>query len=211
MSSGNKINIVVLSIYQDLGESFVEMLTPEQMESLPLGDMRASIEVIAGAPSQDKSFRDRITKADAVVVVVRFLDVLSLEKIKSIYRDLPTESNLPVGIILLRDSGEIDFKISCPACGQKLWLRDTDVGKRGRCPNCKKPFVIMSQADHIKAQLMLADGMLITRVVRGDLPSLEKALSALMKSVSGEIRPVVADAHSEALKNVTARIEIPEN
>ncbi len=211
MSSGNKIDIVVLSIYQDLGESFVEMLTPEQMDSLTIGNMRASIEVIAGTPGQDRSFRERIARADAVVVVVRFLDVLSLEKIKSIYRELPTENNLPVGIILLRDPGEIDFKISCPACGQKLWLRDTDVGKRGRCPNCKKPFIIVSQADHIKSQLMLADGMLITRVVRGDLASLEKAMTALMRSVSGEIMPVVADGHTEALKNVTTRIEIPEN
>jgi predicted RNA-binding Zn-ribbon protein involved in translation (DUF1610 family) len=211
MSSENKVNIVVLSIYQDLGESFVEMLTPEQMENLAIGNIQASMEVIAGAPSQDRTFRDRITKADAIVLVVRFLDVLSLEKIKAIYRELPTEINIPIGIVLLRDPGEIDFKISCPACGQKLWLRDTDVGKRGRCPNCKKPFVIMSQAEHIKSQLMLGDGMLITKVTRGDLASFEKAIASLMKSVSGEIRPMVADSHAEALKNVTARIEIPEN
>lgn len=211
MSDRRKVNIVVVSIYQDLGDSFVEVLTPEQMEGMELGDAIVSFDVAAGTPTHDREFKDRISKADAIAIVVRFLDVLSLEKIKSICRALPSESNVPVGIMLLRDSGEVDFKISCPACGQKLWLRDTDVGKRGRCPNCKKPFVIMSQADHIKSQLMLADGVPITKVVRGDLNSFQKAIGSLLKSVCGGIRPIVSQAQIEALKNVTTRIEIPEN
>lgn len=211
MSAMEKANILVLSIYQDLGESFVEMLTPEQREGITIDDVQVSIDVVAGIPSQERSFREHMAKANAVAIVVRFLDVLSLEKIKAIYRDLPIESNIPVAVFMLRDEGEIDFKISCPACGQKLWLRDTDVGRRGRCPNCKKPFVILSQADHIKAQLMLADGVPIMRVVRGDFGLFEKAISALLKSVSVGIKPMIAGTHVEALKNVTTRIEIQEN
>jgi predicted RNA-binding Zn-ribbon protein involved in translation (DUF1610 family) len=142
---------------------------------------------------------------------VRFLDVLSLEKIKTLYRYLPIEEDVLVGIFILRDPGEIDFKISCPSCGQKLWLRDTDVGKRGRCPNCKKPFIILSQADHIRKQLLLPASQLILTVEKGNYDSFQKAMLELLESKSAAIKPAAQGPQAEALKRSTVRINLQAN
>jgi len=211
MSTDKTTSILVLSIYRDLAESFVELLTPEQSEGLTIGDHHVHFDIFDGDPAQDDAFQEHISKADAITIAARFLDVLSLEKIKAIYRELPTQGNVPVAIFLLRDKGEIDFKISCPSCGQKLWLRDTDIDKRGRCPNCKKPFVILSQSDYLRSQLMLPDGLTITQVVRNDFDSFQAAVTKLLKLLSAKIQPMIAGAHAEALKQATVRIQIQEN
>ncbi len=179
---------------------------------MTIADKLVHFDIDAGDPDEELGFKENILKADALAIVIRFLDVLSLEKLKAIYRHLPTESTIPVAIFMLRDKGEIDFKISCPSCGQKLWLRDTDIGKRGRCPNCKKPFVILSQSDHVKSQLMLPDGMPIMQVERGDSASFQNAITKLLESVAGAvIEPMVGGRHVEALKNTTVRIQIQES
>lgn len=210
MHATHTTQALILSIYRDLAEAFVEALTPEQREGLPIDGQVIRFDVVSGDPGQEPAFEEHISQANAIAVVVRFLDVLSLEKIKAIYRHLPSDSDVPLAIFLLRDKGEVDFKISCPSCGQKLWLRDTDIGKRGRCPNCKKPFVILSQADHLKAQLMLPDNVTILKVVRGDLESLQNAMLKLLESLSVGLKPLAAETHGEALKNATMRIQIQE-
>ena len=145
-----------------------------------------------------------------IIFIARFLDVHSIEKIKNIYRYLPADFSNPIGVFLLRDKGEIDFKISCPACGQKLWLRDTDVGKRGRCPNCRKPFVILSQLEYLKSQLMLPDSVMVNYVVRQDSDSTRAAIEKLLNSSPVGIRPMHPATSVEALANATVRIQIQE-
>ena len=211
MSATQQLNTLILSIYHDMAESFVELLTPKQIEGLTINDYLVHFEVFAGEPDQDDALEKHISKADAIAIVVRFLDVLSLEKIKAIYRNLPPEINVPMAIFLLRDNGEIDFKISCPSCGQKLWLRDTDIGKRGRCPNCKKPFVILSQADYLRSQLVLPQSLPIIQVVRNDFDSFQNAIAKLIEAPQTGIQPLVTGAKAKALKNVTVPIQIQEN
>lgn len=210
MRERKPIHALVLSIYRELAEAFIEPVEAEQKKELTLGDFQVSFDIVAGDPGQDPSFEEHIANADAIAIVVRFLDVLSLDKIKMIYRHLPSEINVPVAVFLLRDKGEVDFKISCPSCGQKLWLRDTDIGKRGRCPNCKKPFIILSQAEHLKAQLMLPERVPVVMMIRSDAESFRAAMTKLLGSLAVGIKPAVAEMTEEALKNATVRVQIQE-
>jgi hypothetical protein len=211
MSETKNINILILSIYRELAEAFIEPMAAEQKNELLIGDARITFDIVAGDPSQNPTFEEHITRANAIAIIVRFLDVLSLDKIKMIYRHLPNELNVPIAIFLLRDQGEVDFKISCPSCGQKLWLRDIDIGKRGRCPNCKKPFIILSQADHLKSQLMLPETIPIIKLVRTDREAFKLAIAQLLDSMSVGIKPAAAATSAEALKNATARVQIQES
>lgn len=203
MSSERKTRVLVLSIYRDLAEAFIESAATGNLAD------KVVFDVVAGDPHQNPGWEEMVANADAMAFVVRFLDVLSLDKIKSVFRALPSEIDVPLGMFMLRDENEIDFKISCPACGQKLWLRDTDVGKRGRCPNCKKPFVILSQQDHIRSQLLLPDAVPITKIVRNDTAVCKQALETLVEAASAGIVPADTSVSSEALKNATMRIQIP--
>ena len=208
MKTGKKTNILILSIYRELAEEFLGAFTAEPKTDVAINDFLVTFEIAAGDPSQDPAFVEHLTKADAIAIVVRFLDVLSLEKIKNIYRSLPDPLSIPVAVFMLREKGEADFKISCPSCGQKLWLRDTDIAKRGRCPNCTKPFVILSQGDHLKSQLILPDKVETFKVTRSNPESFHAALIKLFGSVPAGIKPADLSVNNEALKNATVRIQI---
>jgi predicted RNA-binding Zn-ribbon protein involved in translation (DUF1610 family) len=209
MDANGNTSVLILSIYRDLAEAFVETVGGGGPEPL-LNGHPAQFTIVAGDPIQYPAWDEHLAMADMIIMIVRFLDVHSLEKIKSIYRYLPSELSAPVGIFLLRDKGEIDFKVSCPACGQKLWLRDTDVGKRGRCPNCKKPFIILSQLDYLKTQLMLPESVVIQYVTREDPASCLAAMDKLVGSTPVGIRPAEVATNLEALKNATMRIQLQE-
>jgi predicted RNA-binding Zn-ribbon protein involved in translation (DUF1610 family) len=208
MNTGKKINTLVMSIYRELAEEFLGSFAVESKADVAIDDFLVHFDIVAGDPSQDPTFTDHLAKADAIAIVVRFLDVLSLEKIKNIYRHLPDQLSVPVAIFMLRDKGEADFKISCPSCGQKLWLRDTDVAKRGRCPNCTKPFIILSQGDHLKSQLMLPDKIEAFKVTRSNPESFQTSLLKLFGGVPAGIKPADLSISEEALKNATVRIQI---
>ncbi|MGI6086918.1 MAG: hypothetical protein ACOYCD_03060 [Kiritimatiellia bacterium] len=205
-----KLNVLVLSIYRDLAEDFVLTGLPDLNAEATIGGRQVRFHIFAGDPAQDPVFDELIGKADAVALVVRFLDVLSMDKIKAIYRALPDELQAPFGVFFLRDQKEVDFKISCPSCGQKLWLRDTDVNKRGRCPNCKKPFVIMSQQDHLKTQLMLPESVALMQTVRNNPETFQAGMTQLLEALSFGIKPQDQTDTVEALKNATMRIQIQE-
>ncbi len=210
METQNKCNALILSIYQDLAEAFVETAAGDLSAEMSIAERLVHFNILAGDPMQHPTWDEQVAAADAIIFVARFLDVHSIEKIKNIYRCLPSESSNPIGIFLLRDKGEIDFKISCPACGQKLWLRDTDVSKRGRCPNCKKPFVILSQLEYLKSQMMLPDAVTVNYVVRQDSESTRAAIEKLLDSSPVGIRPARPGAAVEPLMNATVRIQIQE-
>jgi len=208
MNAAKKTNTLVMSIYRELAEEFLGSFAVESKSEVVIDGFRVNFDIVAGDPGQDPTFEDHLAKANAIAIVVRFLDVLSLEKIKNIYRHLPDQIAIPVAIFMLRDKGEVDFKISCPSCGQKLWLRDTDVGKRGRCPNCTKPFIILSQGDHLKSQLMLPDKVAVFNVTRSNPESFQAALVKLFGGTPAGIKPADLSVSDEATKNATVRIQI---
>ena len=209
MSDNSKqaFNVLVIAIYRDLADDFIGSVAAENGK-LTIGNHEVFLDVFVGDPAEDATFAERVAKSHAVTILVRFLDVLSLDKIRNMFHHLTQAGSMPKGVFYLRDKGELDFKISCPSCGQKLWLRDTDVGKRGRCPNCSKPFVILSQSDHLKAQLLLPAGMPCLKVTRKDNDSMRTAIGKLLESKLSGIIPADAAANFEAMKHATVRIQV---
>jgi len=210
-NTGKKaFNILVIAIYRDLADDFLGSIASENSSELMIGNHGVVMDVFVGDPAEDPSFAERVAKAHAITILVRFLDVLSLDKIRNIYHHLAQAGSIPKAVFYLRDKGELDFKISCPSCGQKLWLRDTDVGKRGRCPNCSKPFIILSQSDHLKTQLILPEGIPCLQVIRKDNDSIRTAVSKLLESKISGVTPSDANVNIEALKHATVRIQVQD-
>jgi len=208
-----KVNVLILCIHPELGETFLQCVCQgaSGTKGETVVENRAiQLEVLAGDPRMTPNWDDVIKEADAVALLVRFLDVISLDKIRAIYRRLPSERSSPMSVILFREEGEIDFKMSCPACGQKLWVRDTDVGKRGRCPNCKKAFKLPSQAGHLKSQLMLPDAVPALTVVRGKAASCRGALASLLAYLKGTIVSGGEKIDQETLKKTTVRVQVQD-
>jgi predicted RNA-binding Zn-ribbon protein involved in translation (DUF1610 family) len=207
-----KVNLLILSIHQELGETFLQSVcagVSGTAGDTVIENRFVHVEVLAGDSRLNPSWDETIRKADAVALLVRFLDAVSMEKIRAIYRRLPSEKTLPIAVYLFREEGEIDFKVSCPACGQKLWVRDTDVNKRGRCPNCKKAFKLPSQAGHLKSQLMLPDAVPAITVVRGNASSCRGAVANLMAYVTGNIVAKEGGViDQETLKKTTVRVQV---
>ncbi len=204
------VKVLVLCIYQEMGETFVQDVCEGAVEGkgqTEIDNGPVDLDILAGDPRLNPNWDESVKKADALVLLLRFLDVISLDKVKAIYRRLPSESLIPMAVFLFREEGEIDFKMSCPACGQKLWVRDTDIGKRGRCPNCKRAFKLPAQAGHLKTHLMLPDAVPVISVVRGNASSCRGAVSSLIGRVAGRL----ADETSpdpETLKQATVRVQI---
>jgi predicted RNA-binding Zn-ribbon protein involved in translation (DUF1610 family) len=209
-----KVDILILCIHPELGETFLQSVCTGAAGSSGdtiVENRPVHLDVLAGDPRMIAAWDESMKKSDAVALLVRFLDVISLDKIRAIYRRLPSERTVPMSVILFREDGEIDFKMSCPACGQKLWVRDSDVGKRGRCPNCKKAFKLPSQAGHLKSQLMLPDAVPAITVVRGKPASCRGALASLMSYLAGTIVPKTEGLDQETLKKTTVRVQLSDS
>ncbi len=145
--------------------------------------------------------RDDVTPAteggaDAMVLLVRFLDALSMARIKTYFDKIYEQEGVQTGVVIMRESGEFDFKVACPHCGQKLWVHDVDVGKRGRCPSCKKAFTLISQAETLRKHLGLLEKEVVPCAFRGDREScvlaLEHVLGGRTNATTGVVPPLRA-------------------
>lgn len=211
-ASNAKPLLLILSIHQEMGETFVGEWVPgssgKGTVEADIGGCLVTLGILAGDPRLNATWDEAVRKADAMVMLTRFLDVISLDKIKAIYRRLPSDKAVPLSVLVYREKDESDFKMSCPACGQKLWVRDSDVGKRGRCPNCKKPFKLPAQSNLIRAQLMIPDTVGVSVVVRGDQDSLQEAMTALCSRITGDFVATEIPIDEEILKKTTVRVQI---
>ena len=142
---------------------------------------------------------------------IRYSDLITLESAKKTTTRLTAQS--PISLWILRQEGQKDFKMSCPLCGQKIWVRDADVNKRGRCPNCKKAFNLPAQDKQIRSLLSLNESTSVCTVFEQSKLSVESAVRALLASVVGDIEPSylgVEGLDGEALKQATLRVELQD-
>ncbi len=209
-------HLLIVCSSQELGETLIEELSGEggrEQATLTFDDGESAfVEVLAGDPRLNPTWEETVGKARGMVILARFLDVMSLDKLKSIYRHLPPEERIMLSVGLFRQNGETEFKMSCPACGQKLWVKDDEAGKRGRCPNCRKAFKLPSQPDLIRSQLMLPDAIPVHQIKQGDRESALRVFRDLVNALNGGILPTGDQIDQSTLKNTTVRVQLsPED
>jgi hypothetical protein len=198
-------------MYQEMGESFVQTLDADASGGqgrVEVGDVAVQLDVLAGDPRVNAAWEDQIGKAQGLILLVRFMDVISMDKIRAIFRSIPADLDVPMAIVLFREQGEGDFKMSCAACGQKLWVRDQDVGKRGRCPNCKRAFRLPAQDEHLKSQLLIPDAIPVVTVDHGNPTSSITAMTGLVGKMGGELAAGKETFDPDVLKQTTMRIHL---
>ena len=203
----SRTTVLVLSVHQEMGESFARDVTGGTSQ-IKLGKHNVSIDILAGDPRLNAAWDDTLKNADGIALLIRFMDVISLDKIKAIYRRIPDEDSTPLVTVIVRENGEQDFKMSCPFCGQKLWVRDSDAGKRGRCPNCKKAFTLPDQVSHVRSQLALPDSIPVVRANSGQPNSSKEALEGLLNAIGGGLIESPEGIDEEILKQSTMRVNV---
>lgn len=196
-----KIHIPVFSFTEGLGEGFFATLgvDPGAPGELAVGRHTAELELVNAVESIPAGLDAIVAKADAAILLVKFLDQGTLGRLKDVFHRLNTEVFLPKSVVILRETKEAEFKMSCTYCGQKLWVRDRDAGRRGNCPQCRKTFFIPTQKSFVTSYLMLTDSVPVTTAVREDATCLA-AVSALIERI---------DSMSDSVKSQTMRIELP--
>ncbi len=142
----------------------------------------------------------RLGEADFCLLLVQFLDVMTLDRIRELVRSLPSQATHAMHVLICRKAGDTDYKISCTKCGQKLLVRDAMAMRRVRCPHCQDFFQVPGQVDLIRAELLLPANRLVRKVILGDAESCRQAL----ESVIGHYRE-----RATAAKNTTMRLDLP--
>lgn len=150
---------------------------------------------------------EAIEAADMILGLARFLDVDYLDRLVALSSPILDHPATPTAFLLYREEGEGDYKMSCPYCGQKLWVRDVDVDKRGRCPNCKKGFTLPRQEDLIVGHLRLRDAVLVKKITRGNPSSISGPIQGLFRIMDGGM---AGNDRRAASKAGTLKVELPE-
>jgi hypothetical protein len=197
-----KIYVPVFSFTEDCGDAFFKSLGLDAagIATLPMGDKTVELELFQLVEQVSEGLELVLAKADACLILTRFLDQVSMNRIKDAFRLINAEAFLPKTIAMFREPKESEFKISCTYCGQKLWVRDRDAGRRGNCPKCHKTFFIPTQKAFITSFLMLTESVPVITVTRDDASCKNAVTSLVDRIVSME----------EGLKSSTIRIEIPQ-
>mgnify|MGYP001949103118 CR=1 FL=1 len=145
---------------------------------------------------------------DVLVGLVRFVDVLTLQKLDQLLQASGAGKFTPAIVLIYRNENESDFKMSCPYCGQKLWVRDADQDKRGRCPHCSKGFTLPDQEEHISTTLRLHSTVQVRKIVRQDPGSLAGPLRDILQLASVENSLQNLGLDSQSAINDTMRVNI---
>ena len=89
------LRIQVLCMYQEMGESFVNALDPKSSGGagrVQVGSAEVELSVLAGDPRVNAAWEDQIRNAQGLVLLVRFMDVISMDKVRAIFRSIPSDS-----------------------------------------------------------------------------------------------------------------------
>ncbi len=161
------------------------------------------IEAVVPDAEQEEAIQSRLNDAAGVILVTGHIDEAGLESLRRLRQRLPANRKLPQAHALHREQGRAEFKLSCPSCGQKLWVGDAQEGRPGRCPGCRQTFLIPSQARHLAASLQLDDDVPIRVQFRGDTAT----AVALVHELAARLAARISEMESRQ-KNMTMRIVI---
>jgi hypothetical protein len=149
-----------------------------------------------------------VDELDGCFCLVRFVDHPGMQALSRQLNPLSERLQIPVHFLLYRKANEQDFKMSCSFCGQKLWVRDADLDKRGRCPSCKKGFNLPGQEDQVVRLLGLRQDALIDRLSHGDASSLAAAVGLFLKRrEEREALPTLKEVFRENADTMVVRVD----
>lgn len=174
----NSVAAVIYSPQQDVAEQFLATLCGEGARHGKVslnGIADVVLELPVGLPIE--AIAERVKAADFCVMLLRFVDEESLATARLLLRALPAALQSAVHMVIVRLPGEVEFKMSCPKCGQKLLVKDSLAFRRVQCPRCKHPFTIPGQADLIRQEFLVPTTHKISRVLLGDVESCALALA----------------------------------
>jgi hypothetical protein len=154
--------------------------------------------------------RARLTQADAAVLLLQFLDRASMEVARSLMQALPASVASNCGVVFVYPREERKFKISCDECGQKIWVLETEIGRRGRCPNCMKPMQIPSPPQVIRRHLQIPNTVPVLSVVIGEPALCRGALANLLVRFIALAPQEGSPSAQEFLKRATRAIQLPK-
>ncbi len=192
MSTGPKqLALALIAVSRDLAQRVSDEAGGEDCV---LGDTRVLLSVIS-PDAVDSS----LASADGILLLIRHLDSNSLDQAKALLGKLP---NAATHIAICRAETDVEFKMSCPSCRQKLWIRDADVGRNGRCPHCKIAFVLPSPEDHLRSVFEWPNSDPLLRIIMDRPVSCRDALEVLANTIV---------ARRAAALSATKRIQLSDD
>lgn len=209
-----RLFVPILSADPELGLGFVHAVLEHAPEKASSGAVmferyHAFVESIASDPDRDTSWAERVRLADAVALLIHYLDEVSLQAVRARVQKLAAiGKKVPTGIFIVREPNEHEFKISCGDCSQKLWVRESDIGRRGRCTNCRKPMIVPTPSEYLRNRLALPDGVPVLNVVRGDAALCRGVLANLLARVSPDASGLKPGPNQDFLKQATVPISL---
>lgn len=176
----------ILSPQPEIAHAFVETLCGS---GVPKGQVQVSGigKVVVEVPPIDPLdvMAEHVKSADFSLMLVRFVDEITLDLAIAMLRALPVNVQSAVHIAIVREPGEGEFKMSCPQCGQKLMIKDALAFRRTQCPRCKHPFTIPGQADLVRRKFLISQEGTVSRVLAGDVESCMNALRVAHRQSGG--------------------------
>ena len=192
----------VVSAQPDLPELFIQSVGGGKSGSAKAtlkGLADVYLEPVSEEDMKQESGMSRLRESDFCLLLVRFLDAFTLDSIRDLIRLLPSNAAHNLHVFICRAAGEIDYKISCSKCGQKLLVRDAMAMRRARCPHCQDFFQVPGQVDLVRAELLMPTNRMVRKIILGDLTSCQQALEAVIGHHA---------TRAAAAKSTTMRLDI---
>jgi DNA-directed RNA polymerase subunit RPC12/RpoP len=195
----------VVSVHTDMLEAFLTSVGGSKggtAKATLKGLADVFLETVSEADLKQESGMSRLRESDFCLLLVRHLDAFTLDAIRDLLRLLPSNAAHNLHVFICRQAGEVDYKISCSKCGQKLLVRDAMAMRRARCPHCQDFFQVPGQVDLVRAELLMPSNRMVRKIIMGDLASCQQALEAVIGHHA---------MRSAAAKSTTMRLDvIPE-
>jgi hypothetical protein len=204
------INVLFIGADPAVGAELLRELDLGPASALPTPpEILVLLRAQAGDPSADAAaWREAIGGADIMGFYANHLDALSVQTLQQIYELCRGKKTAPLHMLLCRSGTAGDFKISCPHCGQKMWVREADADKRGRCPTCQKGFPVPHAVKELKQRLGLPDIAPVTPVTLGHPVAAHAALMAILRPVVGPLLDARGLLISEAMQKHVLHFQV---
>jgi transposase-like protein len=176
--------VPVICTDPDLGGTYIqavaEVANPVSSAEVGIEGSKVQLTVLATDPEQDATWAAQVRQAQALIMLVRFMDSATMQALSVRHSRLEACRQSPMGIFIVRTEGEQEFKISCVSCRQKMWVSEQHIGRHGKCPSCRAPFTVPTQTEYLRQRLSLPDAVPVLKILQGNTALCRGALANLL-------------------------------